>query len=404
MRVFVTGASGFIGRAVVPELLAAGHQVEGLVRSDAAASALTEQGATARRGDLDDLEGIRAGAENSDGVVHLANKHDWANPAASNRAERGAVETISQALTGSDRPFVFASGLALFGLDHPATERDRSSAVGVDSPRGGAENLALGFADQGVRVVSARFAPTVHGEGDHGFISIVSKAARQRGRVGLSGRRREPLARRAPTGHRAIGAARAGERTGRLDPACRCRAGSSGAADRRGVGRPARCSGQAGAGRAARAGAAVHRRVPRRRHPGVQRRNPRTARLGTDRAYPAGGHRRRSLRQLTDASCRETGRRGGPPPRWGAGRLDAAALGVAGSVAAVDDRRFGVGPDHSPRPDGDTRILTAVSLRWIRVSKPSSTRLSRAILPVMNGLRLILPSCTSLITSGWLPM
>ena len=181
MRVFVTGASGFIGRAVVPELLAAGHQVEGLVRSDAAASALTEQGATARRGDLDDLEGIRAGAENSDGVVHLANKHDWANPAASNRAERGAVETISQALTGSDRPFVFASGLALFGLDHPATERDRSSAVGVDSPRGGAENLALGFADQGVRVVSARFAPTVHGEGDHGFISIVSKAARQRG-------------------------------------------------------------------------------------------------------------------------------------------------------------------------------------------------------------------------------
>ncbi|MDP4509557.1 SDR family oxidoreductase [Nonomuraea turcica] len=182
MHVFVTGASGFIGRAVVAELIAAGHEVTGLARSEASASVVKELGADVHRGDLDDLEQIRQGANAADGVVHLANKHDWADIEVSNRAERAAVQTISDTLAGSDRPFVLASGLAMAtGLGRPLTEQDPNPAVGPDSPRGGAENLALTYADRGVRVIPVRFAPTVHGEGDHGFISIVAQAARQRG-------------------------------------------------------------------------------------------------------------------------------------------------------------------------------------------------------------------------------
>jgi nucleoside-diphosphate-sugar epimerase len=181
MHVFVTGASGFIGRAVVAELVAAGHTVTGLARSDASASVVEDLGAAVRRGNLDDLDGIHEAATAADGVIHLANKHDWTTPGVSDRAERAAVQTICDALAGSDKPFVFAAGLALPGLGHPATERDVNPAVGPDSPRGGAENLALAYAEKGVRVVSARFAPTVHGEGDHGFVSITAAAARRRG-------------------------------------------------------------------------------------------------------------------------------------------------------------------------------------------------------------------------------
>ncbi|MGK3204408.1 SDR family oxidoreductase [Amycolatopsis sp. MEPSY49] len=181
MRVFVTGASGWIGSAVVDELLAAGHEVAGLARSAASAAKLEAKGVEVRRGDLDDLAGLRAGAEAAEAVIHLANKHDFANPAVSNAAERAAVETIGDALSGSGRPLLLASGIAGIGQGRPATEADASPFHGPDSPRGGAENLALEYAGRGVRPVSLRFSPTVHGTGDHGFIAVLSAIAREKG-------------------------------------------------------------------------------------------------------------------------------------------------------------------------------------------------------------------------------
>jgi nucleoside-diphosphate-sugar epimerase len=181
MRVFVTGASGWIGSATVDELLGAGHEVVGLARSDASAAALEAQGVTVLRGDLDDLEALRRGAADAEGVVHLANKHDWANLAESNRAERVAVETLGEALVGSGRPLVLAGGVAGLAAGRPGTEADPSPAIGPDSPRGGAENLAFAYVDRGVRAVSARFAPTTHGDGDHGFIALITAAARRQG-------------------------------------------------------------------------------------------------------------------------------------------------------------------------------------------------------------------------------
>lgn len=181
MKVFVTGASGWIGSTTVDELLATGHEVVGLARSDSAAGRLEAKGVAVLRGELDDLDALRRGAAEADAVVHLANKHDWANMAESNRAERAAVQTLADALVGSDRPFVLASGVAGLTPGRPAEETDPSSSVGPDSPRGGSENLALEYADRGVRVISARFAPTVHGAGDHGFISLIAAAARTHG-------------------------------------------------------------------------------------------------------------------------------------------------------------------------------------------------------------------------------
>ncbi|GAA1963350.1 SDR family oxidoreductase [Amycolatopsis minnesotensis] len=181
MNVFVTGGTGWIGSAVVDHLVETGHQVTGLARSDASATALEQKGARVLRGDLDDLEGIRAGASDADAVIHLANKHDWGNPAASNKAERDAVETIADTLVGTNRPFMLAAGLSGLVEGRPTLESDTSPAVGPDSHRGGAENLALEYVQKGVRVVSARFAPSVHGVGDHGFVAQLVSAARRHG-------------------------------------------------------------------------------------------------------------------------------------------------------------------------------------------------------------------------------
>jgi len=187
MHVFVTGATGWIGTAVVDELLDAGHEVTGLARSEAGALALAKKGARVRRGDLDDLDGIREGAAASDAVIHLANKHDFAHPDVSARAERNAVRTIGDALTGSGRPFLLASGAAGLANGRTATEKDPSPFHGPDSPRGGSENLALEYVDRGVHTVSVRYAPTVHGDGDHGFLAVLTALAREKGVAGYPG-------------------------------------------------------------------------------------------------------------------------------------------------------------------------------------------------------------------------
>ncbi|MGP3755399.1 SDR family oxidoreductase [Streptomyces sp. IBSNAI001] len=187
MRVFVTGASGWIGSATVDELLAAGHEVVGLARSDTSAASLDAKGAQVRRGDLDDLDSIRKGAATADAVLHLANKHDFDNPAVSNQAERAAVQAIGDVLAGSDRPFLLASGVAGLAQGRAATEDDRSPFQGPDSPRGGSENLALEYVDRRVNTVSVRYAPTVHGDGDHGFIAALVAIAREKGVAGYIG-------------------------------------------------------------------------------------------------------------------------------------------------------------------------------------------------------------------------
>src|SRR5579859_4205194 len=187
MRVFVTGASGWIGSATVDELLTAGHEVTGLARSDASAAALAAKGALVRRGDLDDLASIRAGAAAADAVIHLANKHDFAHPGVSNAAERGAVQTIGDALAGTGRPFLLAAGVAALASGRPATEADPSPFHGPDSPRGGSENLALEFVERGVHSVSLRFAPSVHGHGDPQFVAALVAVAREKGISGYVG-------------------------------------------------------------------------------------------------------------------------------------------------------------------------------------------------------------------------
>lgn len=187
MKVFVTGASGWIGSAVVRQLLEDGHAVTGLARSDASIRVVEESGATPLRGDLDDLDSLRSGADAADAVVHLAMKHDWSNVAASFAAERAAVECFGDALAGSGRRLIIAGGLAALAGGRPATEDDRSPFHGPDSPRGGAENFVLDLVDRDVTSIVVRFAPTVHGVGDHGFIATVTAAARRHGVSGYAG-------------------------------------------------------------------------------------------------------------------------------------------------------------------------------------------------------------------------
>jgi nucleoside-diphosphate-sugar epimerase len=180
MRVFVTGATGHIGSAVVPELLQAGHQVTGLARSDSGAAALAAMGADVQRGDLDDLEGLHAAAAASDGVIHLAFKHNFDDFLGSVEADRRAVEAMGEALVGSDRPFVGTSGtlMVAFVEGRLANEGDTLPA----GPRIDAENAAIALAQRGVRSSVIRLAPLVHSDLDHhGFTHHIIDCARRAG-------------------------------------------------------------------------------------------------------------------------------------------------------------------------------------------------------------------------------
>jgi nucleoside-diphosphate-sugar epimerase len=197
MRIFVTGASGWIGSAVVPELIGAGHQVVGLARSDDSAAALTAAGAEAHRGSLDDLDGLRDAAAASDGVIHLAFKHDLAFSGdfqGAADADRRAVQTFGEALAGSGRPLLIASGLLGLTPGHMANEQDGHDAhAGVAAFGGGPQarwetaELTLSLASQGVRSAIVRLPPTNHGDGDNGFIAALVGIAREKGVSGFIG-------------------------------------------------------------------------------------------------------------------------------------------------------------------------------------------------------------------------
>jgi nucleoside-diphosphate-sugar epimerase len=195
MRIFVTGASGWIGSAVVPELLGTGHDVVGLARSEASAQRLEAAGVTVRRGDVDDPDGLAKAANDSDGVIHLAFQHEVAfggNFAAAADADRRAVEAMGTALADSDRPFVLASGVLGLTAGRVATEDDglvpgaelRANPAGRRSATG---LLTLSFRGIGVRSSVLRLPPTVHGDGDHGFVATLVDIARQRGVAGYVG-------------------------------------------------------------------------------------------------------------------------------------------------------------------------------------------------------------------------
>jgi nucleoside-diphosphate-sugar epimerase len=197
MRVFITGASGWVGSAVTAELIATGHQVVGLARSDASAEKVASLGADVQPGDITDLDSLRAGADGVDGIIHTGYSHDFSRMAEAAAMDATAVNLFGDLLEGTGKPLLIASGI----LGAVSVETDRPDPASAPTPRLQTEHDLLGFADRGVRSAAIRFASTVHGEGDHGFIATLVGLDRQNGTSAYVGTTRWPAVHRLDAAH-----------------------------------------------------------------------------------------------------------------------------------------------------------------------------------------------------------